>query len=92
MILEKITTPGLAHYSYFLAAGGKSAVIDPRRDIEVYLRLARDHGCSIDYIFETHRNEDLISGACALAEQTGATVLHGPNAAAEVKYAKVTTR
>ncbi len=91
MILEKITTPGLAHYSYFLAAGGKSAVIDPRRDIEVYLRLARDHGCSSDYIFETHRNEDLISGACALAEQTGATVLHGPNAAAEVKYAKVTT-
>ena len=38
-------------------------------------------------VFETHRNEDLVSGAAALAEATGATVRHGPNPAEPIAYA-----
>ena len=59
MLLEKIKTPGLSHLSYLLGAGGKAAVIDPRRDCEIYVEKARNEGLRITHIFETHRNEDL---------------------------------
>lgn len=90
MLLEKIKTPGLAHLSYLIGAGGKAAVIDPRRDCEVYVEKARAEGLEITHIFETHRNEDFVSGAPVLAEITGAKVFHGPNADGEVVYAQTT--
>lgn len=88
MFVEKIKTPGLAHLSYVVGAGGRAAVIDPRRDCEVYVNAAGAHGCRITHILETHRNEDLVSGAPQLAALTGAEVLHGPHAADEVAYAR----
>lgn len=88
MFLEKVRTEGLGHLSYLIGNGGKAAVIDPRRDCEEYIKLAESHQCRITHIFETHRNEDLISGAAVLSELTGATVYHGPNAAGDVAYAK----
>jgi len=87
MILEKIKTPGLSHLSYLVGSGSQAAVIDPRRDCEIYIEKARAEGQTITHIFETHRNEDLVSGAPILAEWTGAKVLHGPNADGEVAYA-----
>lgn len=88
MFVEKIKTPGLAHLSYVLGSNGEAAVIDPRRDCSVYIEIATAHGCRIDRIFETHRNEDLLSGAAALAGQTDADVYHGPNADGDVRYAE----
>ena len=87
MLLEKIKTPGLSHLSYLIGSGGKAAVIDPRRDCECYLEMARAEGLEITHIFETHRNEDLVSGAPILKALTGARVLHGPNPGGEVVYA-----
>ena len=87
MLLEKIKTPGLSHLSYLIGSGGKAAVIDPRRDCECYVEMARAEGLEICHIFETHRNEDLVSGAPILKELTGARVLHGPNPAETVEYA-----
>ena len=88
MFEEKIKSEGLAHLSYLVGAGGRAAVIDPRRDCEVYVERAIGRGCRITHILETHRNEDLVSGAPVLAERTGAEVFHGPNAAGEVAYAR----
>lgn len=88
MLLEKIKTSGLSHLSYLIGSGGKAAVIDPRRDCEVYLERARSHGLEITHIFETHRNEDLVTGSPILAQMTGAKVFHGPNAAGEVRFAE----
>lgn len=88
MFIEKIKTPGLAHLSYVLGSNGEAAVIDPRRDCNVYVEMASARGCRITRIFETHRNEDLLSGAAALAGQTSAHVYHGPNADGEVRYAE----
>ncbi len=90
MILEKIKTAGLSHLSYLVGASGKAAVIDPRRDCEIYVEKARAEGLTITHIFETHRNEDFVSGAPVLAELTGAKVFHGPNADGEVVYAQTT--
>lgn len=90
MRLEKIKTPGLAHLSYFLSSDGEAAVIDPRRDIDVYLNLARAEGAVIRHVFETHRNEDLISGAPLVKQATGADVWHGPNPEQAIRYARET--
>lgn len=90
MFLEKIKSDGLAHLSWMIGGAGEAAVIDPRRDCEIYSRIAADHGCRITHVFETHRNEDLLSGARILADRTGARVLHGPNAAGDVAYAETT--
>ncbi len=77
MILRKISAEGISHNSYFIAAGGQAAVIDPRRDIEIYLDLAGEAGVQISSIFETHRNEDYVIGSVELAARTGAAILHG---------------
>lgn len=87
MFLEKVKTPGLAHLSWVVGDGTRAAVIDPRRDIGVYLDIAREQGAQITHVLETHRNEDLVSGAPLLAEVTGAQVLHGPGADEPIRYA-----
>lgn len=73
VVLEKIESGGLSHYSYFLAdkASGVAAVIDPRRDVDVYLELAKQHGVKITLAIETHIHADFVSGARELAERTG---------------------
>ena len=88
MFLETIKSQGLAHLSYLFGADGEAAVVDPRRDCEIYVEKARAQGCRIRHIFETHRNEDLLSGAAILARLTGAAVHHGPDADGEVVYAR----
>ncbi|MBU7001300.1 MAG: MBL fold metallo-hydrolase [Theionarchaea archaeon] len=77
MLFTTVKSEGLAHNSYFLGAGGVAAVIDPRRDCDIYLDLSRKHNLKVSYIFETHRNEDYVSGSGELAEITGAEILHG---------------
>ncbi len=77
MFLEKVKSEGLSHISYIIGDSGTAAVIDPRRDCQVYLDLAYQNGAQITYIFETHRNEDYIIGSLELAQMTGAEILHG---------------
>lgn len=77
MIVERITSEGLAHHSYFIADEGEAAVIDPRRDVDAYSDAARRASARIKWVLETHRHEDFISGAVTLAQRSGATVVHG---------------
>jgi len=77
MIFEKVRSEGLAHLSYVIGSGGSGAVIDPRRDCDEYLEIARDEDISIDFIFETHRHEDFVTGSLELAGMTGAKIFHG---------------
>jgi len=79
MFLTPVHSPGLAHISYIVGHDGHAAVIDPRRDIDVYLDIAREQGAAIEHIFETHRNEDYVIGSVELANRTGATIHHGKN-------------
>ncbi len=90
MFIQIFKSEGLSHLSYLIGNNGQAAVIDPRRDCEIYVRSATAQDCRITHIFETHRNEDLISGAPILAKLTGAKVLHGPNAAGTISYAETT--
>jgi hydroxyacylglutathione hydrolase len=77
LIFEKIKSSGLAHLSYFIGSKGEAAVIDPRRDCDAYLKISEKEEMRIKYIFETHRNEDYVSGSVELASKCGARILHG---------------
>ena len=58
MIVETVQSEGLAHNSYFIGSNSEAIVIDPRRDCDTYIDIARRKEVKIRYIFETHRNED----------------------------------
>jgi hydroxyacylglutathione hydrolase len=76
LLLERIVSAGLAHYSYLVGDKNQSLVIDPRRDVDDYIKMATGAGMSIAYVLETHRNEDYFVGSMELAGRTGAQVWH----------------
>jgi hydroxyacylglutathione hydrolase len=77
MFLETIRSEGLSHLSYILGDGNEAAVIDPRRDAKIYQEIAYRQGARITHIFETHRNEDYVTGSLELARLTDAKIHHG---------------
>jgi glyoxylase-like metal-dependent hydrolase (beta-lactamase superfamily II)/rhodanese-related sulfurtransferase len=74
----------LAHASYLVGDGGEAVVVDPSRDIQMYLDEAQAHGLKITWILETHLHADFVSGHRELAARTGATI--GIGARAEAGY------
>nr|WP_290699997.1 MBL fold metallo-hydrolase [Halomonas sp. UBA3074] len=79
LIFESIYTDGLAQISYVVgdSKAAVAAVIDPRRDIDIYLQMAKEQGFRIAYVIETHIHADFVSGAQALASRTGAQLIGG---------------
>ena len=75
----------LAHASYLIGDGGEAVVVDPSRDVQMYLDEAAAHGLKITAILETHLHADFVSGHRELAARTGATI--GIGARAEAGYA-----
>lgn len=76
MLFERVESEGIAHYSYIVGDGNEALVIDPRRDCEVYTRMAAAAGMRITTILETHRNEDYVVGSVELSARTGADIFH----------------
>lgn len=76
MLLERIYDEDLAHASYIIGcqAKGEALVIDPRRDLGDYLRIAEANGMQIVGVAETHIHADYLSGTRELAAATRATV------------------
>ena len=79
---------GLGHLSTLVVdeATGVAAVIDPRRDVDVYLAAARAEGVRISHVFETHLHNDYVSGGRDLAAITGATHVIGAGAELQHEY------
>lgn len=80
MYVEQIYTGCLSEASYYIESNGEAAIIDPMRDIDMYLHLAKERNASIKYIFETHFHADFVSGHIDLSQATGAPIIYGPNA------------
>ena len=74
MLFDRIAEPGLSQYAYAVGCQGAKAVaiIDPMRDIDVYLDYARRNNVTITHVLETHIHADFASGARELAEKSGA--------------------
>ena len=85
MFFRQVLHEDLGCASYVVADGGEAVVIDPKWDVEDYLRLAEEHGFAIVGILETHNHADHVSGKGRLAKATGATI-HVP-AEAGVEFA-----
>jgi glyoxylase-like metal-dependent hydrolase (beta-lactamase superfamily II) len=84
MLFQRLKTPGLAHHSYLLElAPGQIAVVDPRRDIDVYLEIAMQADAQITHVLETHRQENFEYGSAALAARVCRRAGEKPAAAAE---------
>jgi hydroxyacylglutathione hydrolase len=62
MYFEQFYLGCLAHASYMLASEKEAVVVDPQRDVELYLKAAEEHGLEILHIFETHLHADFVSG------------------------------
>lgn len=86
MILEQMYTKCLAQGAYFISSQGEAIIIDPLREVQPYLDLAKEHESVIKYVFLTHFHADFVSGQVDLAKATGATVVLGPNAKAGYDY------
>ncbi len=77
MEILKIKTNSIAHLSYILINGADAIVIDPRREAKLYFDKATSKGAKIKAIFETHRNEDFVTGSRELQRYCGAAIYHG---------------
>jgi hydroxyacylglutathione hydrolase len=89
MYFEQFYLGCLAHASYLLASGGEAAVVDPQRDVDLYLKAADAQGVKIRHIFETHLHADFVSGHRELAARTGAQIYIGAHAAAQFPHVPV---
>src|SRR4029078_2493304 len=86
MRISQFAIEGLGHLSTLIAdeSTGLAAVVDPRRDVDIYLDAARQHDLRISHVIETHLHNDYVSGGRDLAALTCAT--HVIGAGAELAY------
>ena len=78
MFIKQLYTGCLSEAAYYIESNGQAAVVDPLRDIDAYLQLAKERNATIRYIFETHFHADFVSGHIDLSKATGATIVYGP--------------
>ena len=80
MKVEQIYTKCLSQGSYYIESNNEVAIIDPLREVDIYLSKAKTSNSKIKYIFETHIHADFISGHLNLAKKSGAVIVYGPKA------------
>jgi glyoxylase-like metal-dependent hydrolase (beta-lactamase superfamily II)/rhodanese-related sulfurtransferase len=89
MFFEQIYLGCLAQASYLIGSDGEAAVVDPRRDVDEYIRRAEAKGLRIRHVIETHLHADFVSGHRELAERTGAEIVIGARAGATFPHRAV---
>ena len=87
MLIRQYSIEGLGHLSALVAdeSTGVAAVVDPRRDIDLYLDEARRRDLRISHVLETHLHNDYVSGGRELAALTGAVHVIGAGAELAVR-------
>jgi hydroxyacylglutathione hydrolase len=89
MYFEQFYLGCLSHASYMAGSEGVAAVVDPQRDVQVYLEAARQNGLRIAHVIETHLHADFVSGHRELAARTGAKIYVGARAGAQFPHVAV---
>lgn len=74
MYFQHVYDKSLAQASYFIGCQqhGVAMVIDPKRDVDTYMEIARQNNMQITHVAETHIHADFLSGSRELAALTGA--------------------
>ncbi|HZI53611.1 MAG TPA: MBL fold metallo-hydrolase [Chitinophagaceae bacterium] len=78
MFIQQLYTGCISEAAYYIESNGEAAIIDPLRDIDVYLELANERKATIKFIFETHFHADFVSGHIDLGKATDAPIVYGP--------------
>ena len=88
MFLQRYFLECLSHASYMVAdeKSNTAVVIDPRRDIDIYVEDARQHGYEIKHVILTHFHADFIAGHIELRDKVGARIYLGARAKAEFDF------
>jgi hydroxyacylglutathione hydrolase len=89
VLVEQFFLGCLAHASYLVSSEGIAAVIDPQRDVDIYIDAAKQKGLKIEHIVETHLHADFVSGHHELAERTGARIYLGEGSGATFPHMMV---
>jgi len=89
MFFEQFYLGCMAHASYMLGSGDQAFVVDPQRDVDLYLETAAKEGFRITGVVETHFHADFVSGHRELAERTGADIFLGSKASAAFPHRRV---
>ena len=85
MFIKQLYTNCLSEAAYYIESDGEAAIIDPLRDIDSYIELAKERNTVIKYIFETHFHADFVSGHLDLSKKTEAPIIFGPRATTNFK-------
>ena len=85
MHLEQIYLACLSQASYLIVdeRTKTAAVVDPRRDVDVYIEKAAKLGATIRHVLLTHFHADFLAGHLELRERTGAKIHLGARGKAE---------
>lgn len=86
MYIKQFYVPKIAHSSYLLGGKENCAIVDPRRDVNIYIETAKKMGFKITHILETHLHADFVSGHMDLAEKTGAEIYTPASANCQYKH------
>ena len=88
MLIRRIYDNDLSQTSYFIGcqALGEAIVVDPRRDVAEYIKIAEENGMTIRAVTETHIHADYLSGTRELAAKTGATMYVSDEGGADWTY------
>jgi hydroxyacylglutathione hydrolase len=89
VLIEHFYLGCLAHASYLIGSEGIAAVIDPQRDVDIYIEAAKEKGFKIKHIVETHLHADFVSGHHELAQRTGARIYMGQGSGATFPHTVV---
>lgn len=89
VLIENFFLGCLAHASYLVGSEGVAAIIDPQRDVDIYIEAAGEKGLKIEHIIETHLHADFVSGHHELAERTGARIYLGEGSGATFPHTSV---
>ena len=79
MYIQQLYTGCLSEAAYYIESEGEAAIVDPLRDVDTYIQLAKERNTVIKYIFETHFHADFVSGHLDLSKKTGAPIIFGPD-------------
>jgi glyoxylase-like metal-dependent hydrolase (beta-lactamase superfamily II)/rhodanese-related sulfurtransferase len=90
MYFEQFYLTCLSHASYMIGSEGEAAVVDPQRDVDIYLKAADEQNLKIRHIFETHLHADFVSGHKELAARSGAKIYMGAQANAGFPHVPLT--
>jgi hydroxyacylglutathione hydrolase len=89
MYFQQFYLTCLSHASYMLGSEGVAVVVDPQRDVSLYIDEAATQGLKIEHVIETHLHADFVSGHRELAERTGAKIHVGARAGATFPHVDV---